>query len=147
MLLGEAEALQLVEVGTGLGGRHIVCGGTGHRRLGEIDGAVDHHLFLAGMDGDRRLERPELPAEIGGFGRVEANGDEPVGHLLIGRRARALRRAAIARHLAEEAVERHRGGGEADHRGDDREQRAHRGAIAAIARGHQKTPILTSVIT
>ena len=32
MLLGEAEALQLVEIDAGLGRGHVVGGGAGHRR-------------------------------------------------------------------------------------------------------------------
>ena len=106
-LLGKAEALHLVEIDTDFERRHVEGGGAGHRLVGKIYRAIGNTLLFARMHLHRELQGTKLPAEIRRRFGVEAHGNEPVGDLLFRRGAGALRRAAIAGHLAEQTIERH----------------------------------------
>src|ERR1700736_6641170 len=99
------------------------------------------------MNGDRRLQRAKLPAQIRRGLGVEPDGDDG-GRLCGGRRRGALRRSTEAGCLAKKAIERHRGKGQADHGPDHREEEERGGTVAAARwgrRAHPEPPSLTIV--
>src|SRR5690606_30445336 len=72
-LLGEAEALDLVEVLAGLLGFDVEAGGAGHRHRRVVLRLVDRHVALAELNGVGNLPRAELPRHVAGDVGVEAD--------------------------------------------------------------------------
>ena len=121
-LLGEAEALDLVEVGTGSFGRDVEARGTGHRfidwcwsrgrRRALFSPSLTSTVAWTGLNFQVRP-----PRDVG----IEAHQDRTIEDLAFVRRLfGALRRAGKAGHLAEHLVKRHGGVGHAQH--DDRNE-------------------------
>src|SRR3546814_4411316 len=59
----------------------------------------------------------------------------------------ALGGAAIAGHLAEQPVERHRGRHQAEHAGDHADGQEHNGQIARAPGGHDYPPLMRTMAT
>ena len=110
-LLGEAEAVDLVEIGADRRRRDIIRGlrGDGARRF--VDDLVVDGRHLADVQLDRVLLRQEYPRQAGRDVGIEADG-QLAGELVLGRDARDLRGAGKAGDAAEHAVERDRGKGQ-----------------------------------
>src|SRR5256885_4818445 len=144
-LLGEAEALDLLEIFADLVGADVEHRLPGQRLRAQVLGAVENPGLRAGLDAHRGLFGLEAPRQAGMDVGVEPHAD------LTGNGARGtfgpLRRPIEAGQLAEHAVERHRGEGEADHRGDqDRHIERGPGVAVLNERGHQLIPVLAMVM-
>src|SRR6185369_7812338 len=74
-LLGEAEALDLVEPAPGALGRDVERGSADDRPLREVGGAEEDQLLLAKMDLDLALHRLEAPRQVGVDVGIEAHLD------------------------------------------------------------------------
>ena len=119
-LFVEAEALGFVEVFRGLLRRDVVGRDAGDGGAGKVAGDVKGGMLLAERQGDGRLGRLEPPRHAAVDVGVEAHGDHPAAGAGGGGWA-DLRRAPVAGGGTEQAVERHRGEGQAAHRDDDAE--------------------------
>ena len=151
-LLGEAEALHLVELGAGLA-RASRCRSrcrrsAAARRWSRDSGrscSSPRRTLTSRSSGSKRHGRLGVDVGVEAHRATRAGEHRPVARL---RRAASCRRS---RWPAEQAVERHRGEGEADHADDDgassrRRARcvARRGVAALIA---SSSPIRTMVMT
>src|SRR6185369_13818760 len=118
-LLGEAETVDLVEVGADLRRRDIVGRLPEDLARGLVGHPVMHGRYFADAHLDLVLLRLEAPGQPGADIRIEAYGERAAENLAR-RRSRHLRGAAETRDAAEPGVERHRRIGRADHAGDQR---------------------------
>ena len=113
-LLGEAEAVDLVEIGADRRRRDVVGGLRGDRARGFVDDFVVHGRHFADVQPDRVLLRHEFPRQAGRDIGVEADG-ELAAEFMCRRAAGNLRGAAKSGSAAEHVVERHRRIGRAHH--------------------------------
>jgi hypothetical protein len=74
-LLGEAEALQLVEVDGGDLGKHVVDGRPAHRLVGGVGGTEEGKIVLADLDLHRVLHGLEVPGQARRHVAIEADGN------------------------------------------------------------------------
>ncbi len=132
-LLGEAEAVDLVEIAADRGRRHVVGRLSGGLARGQVgDGVVDRHHF-AEPHVDRGPLRLEPPWQAGADIGIEPNRDLPIGDLCR-RHMGDQRGAAEPGGAAEPAVERDRRIGHADH---DGHEHAARGGEQDVALAHR----------
>ena len=118
-LLGEAEAVDLLEIDAGGGRRDIVAG----LRRGRARGLVGHRVIdgddLAELDVDGPPLRLETPGQARRDVGIEAHRDRAPGDFRRRRRRRHLRGAAETGGAAEPGIKRHRGVGHAHHQRDE----------------------------
>ena len=142
-LLGEAEAVDLGEVGADGRRRHVVGRVADDLLRGFVDHDVVHGQHVADPDLDEVLLRHEAPGQPAGHIGVEPHDDLAVEHI-GGRGAGLHRRAGKPGGAAEPVVERHRRERHAHHpgrehaaRGRDQEIAPASGVFGWLGSGHR----------
>ena len=117
--------------------------GAGDRPIGEVAGGVERDVARADGDVAMGLDRLEPPGQGVRRVGVEADGDQPAdgaGRLLA---QRHLRGPGEAGQLAEGAVERNAGEGEAGHAEDEADEQR---SGCVVRPRHPRIPILAMLI-
>src|SRR5690606_3779845 len=131
-LLLEAEALDLVEIAPRDLRRDVKGRRSSHRAAVQIFNAVKGEFVLADLQTHLAHHGLEGPFQPRRGVRVETDGHIPIHHA-VRRALGPLGCPGVTRHLAEQAVKRHRGEGQPDHSGNDQNEGQRDGPIARTA--------------